>query len=310
MNPLFGRLLKGKEKIPAMPVVPNTIHSLEDHQRVSVVGWIANKLGQFVGVQQCEHGKLITDVLNIDLTKLNLEIEEEYLYYLADRLVAWLENDEDVYLNIKDMQLSSTYHKNLLEVYELLKENNHIYFNLKNEPIREISEDDKEWEIYRDVLHAASHGKFLLSKEEDIEKFKNERILLDEPVVVKEDVPLVRNKAKEKLLEEGISSTKVTSYILLISEAITNILKHAKNGRLLITMSGQSLNILIEDEGEGFPLKILPYTVLMPGYSTKRSLGQGFTLMLKLSTRVLLKTSSSGSTIVLIFKGVEENGES
>ena len=62
------------------------------------------------------------------------------------------------------------------------------------------------------------------------------------------------------------------------------------------------MNIIIEDTGSGFPLKTLPYTTLMAGYSTKKSLGQGFTLMMKLATQVLLKTSSSGSTIVLIFE--------
>lgn len=311
MNPLLSKFFKGNEKqeVHNIPKVPKTIHSLEEHQRVSVVGWIANKLGQLVGEDHCDNGKLIVDVLDKDLTNLNLENEEDYLYYLADCLVSWIEKDEDVYLNIKRMNLSSNYHKHLLEIYELVKSHKNIYFNKKNVSKKEISSADKEWEIYKDVLHAASDRKFLLIKEEDLEPFKNERILLNAPVVVKEDIPIVRNRAKEKLLEEGVPSSKVASYTLLISEAITNILKHAKDGQLLITKNDTSINILIEDHGPGFPLKILPYTVLMPGYSTKRSLGQGFTLMLKLSSRILLKTSSSGSTIVLIFdeNEVKEN---
>lgn len=310
MNPLFSRILGGKEKkeIQEKPFVPQTMHSLEEHQRISVVGWIANKLGQLVGLDYCENGKLIIYALNKNLSDLNSANEEEYLFFLANSLVSWMENDEDVYLNIKMMNLSSRYHKHLLDIYELVKSNRNLYFNKRDSHAKEISEKDKEWEIYRDVLHAASNRKFSLISETDIELLKKDTVILNEPVLVKADIPLVRNKAKEKLIEEGVPSSKVSSYTLLISEGITNVLKHAKEGRLLITKSNQTLNILIEDNGPGFPLKILPYTVLMPGYSTKRSLGQGFTLMLKLSTRVLLKTSSSGSTIVLIFEK-EDDGE-
>ncbi|BDH60732.1 hypothetical protein MTP04_08620 [Lysinibacillus sp. PLM2] len=307
MNPLLSRFFGGNEKqeIQEIPVIPKTIHSLEEHQRVSIVGWIANKLGQLVGIEPCENGIFLVDVLNKDLTELDQENQVDYLYFLANSLVTWIENDEDVYFNTKMMELSPNYHNHLLEIYELIKSNTNIYFNKKNVFTKEISETDKEWEIYKDVLQAASDRKFLLIKDEDLEPYMNERVLLNAAVVVKEDIPLVRNMAKDKLLEEGVPSNKVASYILLISEAITNIIKHAKDGRLLITKNDKSLNILIEDHGPGFPLKILPYTVLMPGYSTKRSLGQGFTLMLKLSTRVLLKTSSSGSTIVLVFENEE-----
>lgn len=307
MNPLLSRFFGGNEKqeVQEIPIIPKTIHSLEEHQRVSVVGWIANKLGQLIGVEQCDDGKLLLDGLSKDFTELDQDNQEDYLFFLANSLVTWIEKDEDVYFNIKMMELASNYHKHLLEVYELVKSYDNIYFNKKNPIIQDISEEDKEWEIYRDVLHAASSRKFLMVKDQELEQYRNDELLLDEPVETKEDIPLVRNKAKAKLQEIEVPSSKIASYVLLISEAITNMIKHANGGRLKITKSEKSIHFLIEDRGSGFPLKILPYTVLMSGYSTKKSLGQGFTLMLKLSSRVLLKTSSTGSTIVLILEEEE-----
>lgn len=303
MNPLFSRLIGGKEKRENNSVlaIPPTINSLDQHQRISVVGWIANRLGQLMDLESCNDGKLITIALNKDLTNLEIEKQEDYLLYLADCLVSWIENNEDVYLNIRSMNLESNYHKHLLHVYEQVKSNEKIYFNKKAIEKKETIVEDKEWEIYRDVLHAASNRKFLLVKEADLLPYKNEGIIFNEAFSVKADIPIVRNRAKEKLVETGIPSSKVASCTLLISEAITNVLKHAKEGRIRISKNDTNLNILIEDNGSGIPLKILPYTALLAGYSTKKSLGQGFTLMLKLSTRILVNTSSSGTAIVLIF---------
>lgn len=303
MSLLFGRLLRRKEaqKIPeTLLYVPTTIDSLEKHQRVSVVGWIANKLGQLVEVESCSSGRVIVNALSKELTNLDKENEEDYLLSLANCLVSWIENGEDVYFNIKMLKLEPNYHNYLLEVYELVKSDETIYFNKKAPERKEIDANDEVWEVYRDVLHAASQRKFLLIKEEELEQYKNGQFLCNESIIEKNDIPKARNKAKEVLQNLGLQRSKVTSYVLLISEGITNILKHAKDGKLIIARKEQTLNIIIEDKGSGFPLEILPYAILTEGYSTKKSLGQGFTLMLKLADQVLLKTSSTGSTIVLI----------
>lgn len=313
MNPLFSRFIGSKEKQVNISILsmPQTLNSLEQHQRMSVVGWIANKLGELVDVESCSRGKLISIALEKNLLELNLENQEDYLLYLADNLVSWIENGADVYFNIKRLKLEPNYHKHLLEIYELVKKNPTIYFNKKTPDPELISTDDKIWEVYRDVLYASSQRKFLLINDEELEHCKNGQILCIEPVKEKPDIPKARNKAKEILEGLGLQRSKVTSYVLLISEGITNILKHAKDGRLIIIRREHKIHIIIEDKGHGFPLKILPYAVLSEGYSTKKSLGQGFTLMLKLADQILLKTSSSGSTIVLVLdsKEGEDNGK-
>jgi anti-sigma regulatory factor (Ser/Thr protein kinase) len=321
MKPLFNKLLGGKQVEKSEPVSsqpkqpkqqnetsPLTLGSAQDFQRASLIGWVATKLALLMGVELADKVMYLRLTVTKDLPSLDKgSSEEDYILYLAQILVSWLENDEDVYFNIRQMNLKSDYHKNLLVVYELVKSDHSLYFNRKPPEEKEKSEDDKIWEVYRDVLQASSQMKFLLVKEDELLKYKAGSILCSEKIVEKIDIPRARNIAKEALAQEGLSSTTVSSYVLLISEAITNILKHAKDGNLSIVRSASSLNVFIEDRGSGFPLKTLPYTVLMAGYSTKKSLGQGFTLMLKLATKVLLKTSSSGSTIVLVFE--ENEGE-
>lgn len=313
MKAFVSRVLKGKQfnaeqpRSPESAIQPKTIESLKDHQRLSIVSWVANKLGSLTGLNGADEGCILFDAPIKGLSTLDLNKEEDYLLYLADKLVSWIENNEDVYFNIREMDLKDIYHKKILEVYELIKSDETLYFNRKSQEEKVLSEEDKIWEVYRDVLHAASSRKFLLIRDEELSLYLEGKVICDEPVVEKSDIPIVRNKAKESMIADGVDPSKISGYILLISEAITNVLKHAKDGRLLITKTEKSLNILIMDKGSGFPLKILPYTLLMPGYSTKKSLGQGFTLMMKLATKVLLKTSSEGSTIVLNFE--EDEGE-
>ncbi|WP_284036406.1 ATP-binding protein [Neobacillus sp. 114] len=309
MKPLLNRLIGGKGTQPTQEEqpIPLTIDSIAEHQRASIVGWVANKLGQQLNLEQANKGVFINEVLHKNIEVLDLDMQEDFIFHLANIMISWIEKDEDVYLNLKQMNLGRNNHQALLEVYEIIKSNQNLYFNRKSPDEKEATEEDKIWEVYRDVLHAASQQKFLLAREEEIKPYTEGTIICNEPVVEKSDIPRVRNKAKEDLEKLGIPKSKILSYVLLISEAVTNIIKHAKDGRLLITKTDNSLSIVIEDTGPGFPLKILPYTVLTAGYSTKKSLGQGFTLMLKLASRVLLETSPNGSTIVLIFK--ENEGE-
>ena len=211
MKPLLSRILGTKEvqestKLP----VPLTLNSLKEHQRLSIVGWIANKLGQLVQIDGCDEGALLYTITPKNYYQADKDNPEDYLLYLADRLVGWIESKEDVYFKIKEMQLDQNYHKYLLEVYEIVNADDSLYFNKKSATEKEISEDDKVWEVYRDVLHASSQGKFLLIHEEDVYEYKDGKVLCNEPVVEKADIPKARNIAKEALVNEGFPSSKVS----------------------------------------------------------------------------------------------------
>lgn len=301
LHKLFGSSGHESSDQPHSLPRPVTIHCLKEHHRRALIGWIANRMGQLLNVASCESGTLIYITFSKERIEQNHEIEEDCLIYLASCLFDWLEKGQDVYLRIKEMQLPDKHHKCLLDVYEEIKEDIHYCFSQKQVEPAEENLDDKVWQVYRDVIHAATHKKFLLIRESEISPYMQGNVICEAIIRERSDIPKARDLAKQKLQDIGLPPSTVMSRLLVISEAITNILKHAKEGKLTIVETESSLHVLVEDTGPGFQLKILPYTTLMAGYSTKKSLGQGFTLMMKMADQVLLSTSSNGSTIILVF---------
>ncbi|UHA60845.1 hypothetical protein KDJ21_003835 [Metabacillus litoralis] len=59
------------------------------------------------------------------------------------------------------------------------------------------------------------------------------------------------------------------------------------------------LRIVVKDTGSGMRIDDIPKATLLSGYSSKISLGHGFSLMLKLMDQIKLATSSEGTTIVM-----------
>jgi anti-sigma regulatory factor (Ser/Thr protein kinase) len=56
---------------------------------------------------------------------------------------------------------------------------------------------------------------------------------------------------------------------------------------------------MISDKGPGIDFSILPKATLLSGFSTKQSLGMGFSFMLEFCDRVLLSTQPGNTIIVL-----------
>ncbi|GGA29716.1 ATP-binding protein [Paenibacillus physcomitrellae] len=263
-----------------MPAQPDFSPSLYEHHKQALISWIANRLRQLLPLEQQDQGGL-----------------NEY----AVRMYRWLENGMDVYLKIRGMNLSGPYTEALLAVYEEIKEVSYLFTSKKNAELSKSEFDIEVWEVYRNVIYAATQQKFLLVQEDELLPYKLGDLIYEAPIKERSDIPKARQKAKECLLGIGQPLPRVMNEILLISEAITNVLKHACEGSLSIYNMPSAIHVCITDRGPGFELKLLPYAVLMEGYSTKNSLGQGFTLMMKMADQMLLATSDKGSTIILIF---------
>jgi PAS domain S-box-containing protein len=90
-----------------------------------------------------------------------------------------------------------------------------------------------------------------------------------------------------------------SAFMAAVSEALTNSLRHAGSGTCLVHKSRGCAQIVVADQGPGIDFSALPKATLLSGYSTRRTLGMGFTIMLGLCDRVLLTTSPGGTTIAL-----------
>jgi anti-sigma regulatory factor (Ser/Thr protein kinase) len=96
----------------------------------------------------------------------------------------------------------------------------------------------------------------------------------------------------------------VEDLVLAAGEAATNAIKYGSNGNCRIYRSADRVIARISDYGGGIRSEDLPASILVPGFSTKISLGMGYTLMLKLSDRVWLATGPHG-TVVQIEKSAQ-----
>nr|WP_275695532.1 ATP-binding protein [Fredinandcohnia sp. SECRCQ15] len=168
--------------------------------------------------------------------------------------------------------------------------------------------NDEKWEVYRDVVFAATQGRLLLISEDEVNRYKEGNILCERTIKDRSDIPTCRNIVKSCLENREISNSQIMSWLLALSEAITNTIKHAEEGKMTLIedLEKNEIRFVIDDNGPGFQLDELPRATLLAGYSTKKSMGQGFTLMMKMAKQLLLYSSPKGSILILVFDMVKE----
>lgn len=81
---------------------------------------------------------------------------------------------------------------------------------------------------------------------------------------------------------------------------MTNAIKHAGAGKLCAAAYPGCLWAAVSDKGPGIAALTIPKATLRPGFSTKASLGMGYTIILDGSDKVALSTGPDGTTVVLM----------
>lgn len=271
------------------------LQSYQSVQRRALIGWIVSKCAAALKLDELDREALF--LLSFE-TETFEQLEDglvRELMELASNLVDWIRSNAVIEEEMKAIHPEHISKEVLTRIFS------EIQADVKFDDLQP-NQKENTWEVYRDVIYASTHGSFLLIAKHEIAKYQQGEQLCAVKIVNREDVPKARNTAKEVFMELGLPSSKVMSYNLIISEAVTNILKHAEYGEMTIYRAPDAFHVIISDKGPGFPLKILPKTTLMAGFSTKESLGQGFTLMMKMAKQVVLETSDTGSTLILILE--------
>ncbi|SIR36321.1 ATP-binding protein [Domibacillus enclensis] len=297
------RSLKTK---PAAPSLPSKVtHS--ELVYMTTRGFIAKKLGQYMGL----HTEEAEALFYLSFSKWSFEPydeqnEQDYFVYLSEQMLKWNEQRQDIPQHIKKMDISADWQNALLKAYDMYKVP--LFAASDRESPTETDKQlkhqaDVKWSIYRDVIYAATQEKFQLITPDDIPLYRKGVVFCEGFIKQRSDIPECRLKAKEQLEKENIEKPHLMSWLLVLSEAITNTIKHAEEGKMTLIKDEekQQIRFVIEDNGPGFVIEELPKMTLLAGYSTKRSMGQGFTLMMKMSEQVLLSTSPNGSVVILVF---------
>ncbi len=173
---------------------------------------------------------------------------------------------------------------------------------------KELRQKDRDIrKAYADVFSAVTNDKLLILTPEEIEA------ALGEPTSECHAIPSAESLAESRaFLREAIGQSlpdgkNLGDIILASGEIITNGVKHAGSAEVQVYMLNESLQVRISDNGPGIDFSHLPKATLQTGFSTKKSLGMGFSVVLEICDKVLLSTSDIGTTVVLEING--KNGE-
>lgn len=314
MRRLFKKVFQDQNQLETgTPSLPSDL-SYSDLNYRTKRGFLAKKLGDYLGLSIDE----VNSMFFLSLTKTSFlrsegEKVSDLILSLSEQMLNWDKTNQNIPEQIKKLHVRNDIQNAMLKAYEMYKKELFSQSHHAAERKRDDSNtqtNDEKWHVYRDVIFAATQGKFQLITKEEVKKYKEGIVFCKGTIKDRSDIPVCRNLAKESLERQGFNSTTIMSWLLVLSEAITNTIKHAEEGKMTLIKDENTneIRFVIEDKGPGFSLEELPKSTLLAGYSTKNSLGQGFTLMMKMAKSVLLFTTSRGSTIVLCFETNKDKG--
>lgn len=150
--------------------------------------------------------------------------------------------------------------------------------------------------FYRSTILAATDGKLVISDPRSIEEIAGPPIaswVLREP----EDIGKVRSAIRSVAEAEGMDEDRVAAFLACAGEAVTNAIKHAGGGTASLHRGDDWLLLVVSDKGLGIEATALPDVALRYSYTTAKSLGIGYKVMIELADKIYLATGPTGTTV-------------
>lgn len=163
---------------------------------------------------------------------------------------------------------------------------------------------DKDLDIrraYVDVLAAVTGEKLVLMTREEMGASLGTPITPLSAIREPSELALARHAIAGAVRANAPEAGDPDEFMPAVSEALTNAIVHAGRGEWRVYVHDHSAQIEVSDEGSGIDFAHLPKATLLSGFSTKQTLGMGFTIMLDLADQVLLNTGPDGTIVVLEF---------
>lgn len=151
--------------------------------------------------------------------------------------------------------------------------------------------------FYREVIRAITHDRFCLVEPTDIPSIG--QLLVEMPLRSEEDYRALRGQIRTIAQQAGMDTTRAGDLVTAAAEAITNAIKHGTDPRAEIWVGEDSVVVRVSDRGPGIRPEDIPSVLFRHGFSTKVSLGMGYTIMLELADRLWLATSPAGTVLQL-----------
>lgn len=172
---------------------------------------------------------------------------------------------------------------------------------------RDISErkraEEEKRAFYRETILSATDGKLdIVAREEFQDYFATAEAMA--PARTPAEAQAARRDVEGLFRSKGLDGDSLAMFVVAAGEAIANSLKHAGEGRVYAGSNQGGVWAMVTDNGPGIEALTLPKAALRMRYSTKRSMGLGYSIMLGACDRIRLATGPEGTTVVLI-KSIE-----
>jgi len=158
--------------------------------------------------------------------------------------------------------------------------------------------EQEKRQFYRDTVSSVTNGKLQMVGPESTRPYEADseiRIRISGGA----DCAPARRAVSQYLERAGLSGDALALFMIGLGEAMTNAVKHAGGGEVFAGHDEQDAWAGVSDKGRGIPALTLPKATLLRGYSTKVSLGMGYTIILDVADGVSLSTEPEGTTVVL-----------
>ncbi len=166
----------------------------------------------------------------------------------------------------------------------------------------QVEAEETKREFYRSTILAVTDGKLNL-----VEKDQIERLIAPNAALIEmnsaDGLSGLRTEIKSACSLASVSEDDSYWLVTAAGEAAANAVKHATGGIARVGLKEGRVQVLIVDHGHGMDELVLPRATLMR-YSTTRSMGLGYSLILSLVDAVYLATDKSG-TWVMMEKGAQ-----
>lgn len=162
----------------------------------------------------------------------------------------------------------------------------------------ELSVERDKRRFYKETILAVTDGKFELCEPEDAAEWINTP-QLDIKVPGAEMMSYARRDVIKFCRECGLPQFESDEFEFAIGEALGNAVKHAGEGEVFAGIKGRKVWVAIVDHGTGIDTFSIPKVALLSGFTTKASMGLGYTMILKVCDHVKLVTGPSGTTVYM-----------
>jgi anti-sigma regulatory factor (Ser/Thr protein kinase) len=152
--------------------------------------------------------------------------------------------------------------------------------------------------FYKGTIFSVTEGKLDLVTYDEINSVLSSNLRAI-PLASSAELGTLRDVIFEVARSIEMADARIQDLVTAVGEAAANAIKHSNGGLALIGTKDSVVQVCIQDMGPGMDTLVLPKATLMRQYSTTKSMGLGYSIILNLVDKVYLATEKQGTWVLL-----------